>query len=321
MNDPKAHPSSNSEGLTVIAVAVLLTVVLLLVALRRSNESGQPQPIDFTTKDTFELLQQRKTDAACYELLQRDNVSLTVLRDCLLQLAKSQRTTDLRVLLQWIQAWPEITPRSSQLNAAHVLSDMTAGQRQHARQRMAGWPTDKLSTAARQIVAATEVGDDSGRIDLLSAASEHDQFQRHLILLPLIPSIDVQESYYDDVQHLLVQSTAEHRALDDETQQLLIQTVGRMRGRDTDRAHDLIDLIVSKRHSTAAIESLNRISVESWPEEKLGHLAAAVIALVADTDDRGQRDSAFKLAEKIVMRLPAEKQGRFSDRMAELRAN
>ncbi len=298
---------------------VLLTVVLLLVAFRSSNQSGQPQRTNFTTESTIELLRLRKTDAVSYELLKRDNVSLSVLRDCLLQLAKSQRTNDLQVLLQWIQAWPEDTPRSAQLNAAHVLSDMTTGQRQHARQRMSDWPTHTLSTATRQIVTATELGDDSRRINLLTATSEPDQLQKHLILLQLIPSVDVQESYYDDVRKLLAKSTTEQTTLDDETQQLLIQTVGRMQGRNADRADDLINLIVSKRHSTAAIESLNRIPVESWPEEKLGHLAAAVIAFVAETDEVHQRQSGFELAERIAARLPAEKRSRLTKRLKELR--
>ena len=321
MSNPKTQPSSNREALTVITVAVLLTVVLLLVAFRTSNETAKPPPVDFSEKETSALLRLKKTDAVFYELLNRDDVSLSVLRDCLLHLAKSKRTTDLNVLLQWIHAWPDNTPRSVQQHAGDVLSDMTARQRQVAQERMATWSADELSTPTRQIVAAVKLADGSNRIELLSAVNELDQLQEHLHLLPLIPSIAVQESYYGDVRRLLETSTAEQPALNDETQRLLIDTMGRMRGREADRAHDLIGLIVSKQHSEVAIESLNRIREESWPEKELGYLAAATISFIVDTDESAQRATAFRLAEKIVSRLPEVKRQRFSDRLAELQGN
>lgn len=320
MNGSSTKPGIHRESLTVIGVAVLLTVVLLLLAFRSSSQPVKRKQDEFTGTETSKLLRLKKTDAVCQELLKRNGVSLPVLRDCLLHLAKSRRTTNLNILLAWIKALPADAPYSEQQNASRVLSDMSATQRQHGQEQMSQWAKDDLSIAAKRMVSATELATGPDRFDLLSAATDTDRLKECLIVLPLIPSVAVQESYYDDIQLLLARSTNEQSTADDPLQRLLITTIARMRGRDTDRARDLVELIVAKQHSALAIACLDQLPAESWPDQQLGFLAAAVIAFVADSNSEADRQAGFALGEKIANRLPEEKRSRFTKRLAELRA-
>ncbi|MEZ6123971.1 MAG: hypothetical protein R3C49_12435 [Planctomycetaceae bacterium] len=90
---------------------------------------------------------------------------------------------------------------------------------------------------------------------------------------------------------------------------------------DQQLPEDLADLICSEDRSAPAIQAFCRISAEDWPKERLGHVAAGVLAWLAE--HRSVRDEyceeVLRCAEQLETRFTGRKQERLKARLQQLR--
>lgn len=315
----RLRPRSRSWSVMVILLTAGALSAVVICATPKPNAPDGPNAAlsgggtDLSNWSTDELLQQKLSQAVSRELLRRDGVSLQQLQAALQLLAKQQRRPELQVLKQLVVELPKDAPTRDLRNLTQLFARLQIDAAVLRRSLRALLKESHM--AARQVAHAALV-DLDGTLPTTPQGSPKQQVER-LQSVPLVPSNQLHPQLADQLQKIAEAETAE-RAV----RRAAVRSLSQLNLPPKERSYRLTETVQLPTLREASLRAIAEIPPEQWPDDRLGFLAAGIIAWLAELPAHqrysSRADVARQLAGQLTERLPGDKRKRFEARLAEL---
>lgn len=338
-----------------IVVAAIAGTAALLRSAYSTHESVpdiEAERHDMATYSTKELLGLARTESVCREIFKREGVDLPTLNAALIRVSTISKKSRFELLHQLIASLPATASHAQVANVCTLIGTVSDEEQRELVgivQTLLAAPETSQSACRASFAIWLSVDRDVETVFV--RAAEYGETDTLIASLPLVDSIEMRRSFYDQLKPILAQArndqssdeqqfaavpsfsheiTSDSPALSEslshsgkfETLKVAIAVCVQLEGRESEKAADLIRLLSDRELRPTVIDSLARLSVKHLPQDQLGFVASEVIAFIAEQPigNRSQSEmaSALQLAHRIGDRLPKDKQARLRKRLTEL---